>query len=265
MKSSLLPGTLAGLALAFAASAHTPYLAPNTFAARAGGVVTMDASFAETFFVPEAVFDASRFSITGPDGYSAAPDTLHTLKTRVVIEHTLPQAKGTYRFSTGRRLGALFRVWEIDGKRESSRDPDVKIPVGATIVSDFQSLTLAETYVSIDAPDRAALAPRGEGLEFVAIDHPGDLYVGERFRFIVQYDGTPLADQKVEIAEAVWTSDRTPRTETLLTDKNGQIALELREPGTWLALTRHRTQAAPGSATAEISNSYTLTFRVLEQ
>ncbi|MCD7098085.1 DUF4198 domain-containing protein [Stenotrophomonas sp. MMGLT7] len=261
---NLLAGALAWAA-AMAASAHTPYLAPSDFAPRPGQTVALDASFAETFFVPEAAFDDSRFSVTGPDGSSVAPDTVQTLKTRTVAEHTLPKAAGTYRFSTGPRLGALFRTWEVDGKRESSRDPATRIPAGAKVISDFQSLTLAETYVSVGAPDRGALAARGTGLEFVAATHPSDLYVGEHFEFIVQYDGKPLPAQKVEITEAVWTSDRKPHTETLLSDAQGRVRVTLRDAGTWLALSRYRTPAPAGAAVAEYSNSYTLTFHVLEQ
>lgn len=260
----LFAGVLAST-LAAAASAHTPYLAPSTFAPRAGETVALDAAFAEDFFVPEAVFDNSRFSVTGPDGKEAAPDVVHLLKTRAVAEHTLPKAAGTYRFSTGPRLGALFRTWEVDGKRESSRDPATKIPAGAKVLSNFQSLTLAETYVTVGAPDRTALQPRNTGIELVPTSHPNDLFVGETFDFIVQYDGVPLADQKVEITEAVWTSDRKPQVATVLTDANGKASFKLERAGTWLALTRHRTKAPAGAPVDEYSNSYTLTFRVLEQ
>ncbi len=64
---TLLTGALAWAALA-TASAHTPYLSPSNFAPQAGETVALDAAFAETFFVPEAAFDNSRFVITGPDG-----------------------------------------------------------------------------------------------------------------------------------------------------------------------------------------------------
>lgn len=157
---TLLTGTLAWAAMA-TASAHTPYLSPSNFAPQAGETVALDAAFAETFFIPEAAFDNSRFVITGPDGASTAPDAMQVFKTRAVAEHRMPQVKGTYRFSTGPRLGALFRTWEVDGKRGSSRDPAVKIPAGAKLLSNFQSLTLAETYVSIGAPDTASLRARG--------------------------------------------------------------------------------------------------------
>jgi len=263
--ATLLAGAFAG-AFANAASAHTPYLAPSNFTPRAGETLALDAAFAETFFVPEAAFDNSKFTITGPDGKSAAPDAVQLTKTRAVVEHTLPaQSKGTYRFSTGVRQGAQFRSWEVNGKQESSRDPAVKIPAGAKLTSNFQSVTLAETYVTVGAPDRGALQARGQGIEFVLKTHPNDLFVGESFEFVVQFDGKPLADQKVEITEAVWTSDRKPQVKTLLTDAQGRASLKLEQAGTWLALTRHRTKAPAGAPVDEYSNSYTLTFRVQEQ
>lgn len=260
----LLTGLLAA-SIAFAVSAHTPYLAPSDFAPQPGATIALDAAFTETFLVPEVAFDGGEFAVIGPDGKRGAPDKVQPFKLRTVVEHTLAKTPGTWRFSTGPRLGARFRTWEIDGKRESSRDAEAKVPVGAKIVSDFQSLTLAETYVTAGAPDRAALAPRGKGLELVAIDHPNDLFVGERFAFVVQYDGKPLANQPVEITEAVWTSDRKPQVVKLTTDAQGKAAMELRQAGTWVALTRHRTPAPAGSGAPEYSNSYTLTFRVLAQ
>lgn len=51
-------------ALALPAAAHTPYLAPASFEVRPDSRVTLDASFAETFFVPEVVFDNSEFVVT---------------------------------------------------------------------------------------------------------------------------------------------------------------------------------------------------------
>ncbi|MET1022774.1 MAG: DUF4198 domain-containing protein [Pseudoxanthomonas sp.] len=246
-----------------AAWAHTPYLLPSAFAPRAGQTVALDAAFAETFFVPDAAFDDSTFNVTTPDGGNAVLPS-QAMKTRTVAEYTLPAAAaGTYRLSTGPRLGALFRTWELDGKRESSRDPNVRIPAGAKVISDFQSLTQAETYISVGAPDRTALAPRNQGLELVPVTHPDDLYVGEQFEFVVQYDGKPLAGQKVELTEAVWSSDRKPQVVELDTDAQGHARFKLPQAGTWVALSRYRTPAPAGAKVAEYSNSTTLTFHVL--
>lgn len=250
--------------VAHSASAHTPYLAPSDFAPRAGQTIALDAAFAETFFTPEAAFDGSRFSVSTPQGSETAPDVVHVMKTRTVAEYTLPaDAKGTYRLSTGLRPGALFRTWEIHGKRESTRDAAVKIPAGAKVISDFQSMTLAETYVSVGAPDRVALAARGKGLEFLPVTHPDDVYVGEPFVFVVQYDGKPLAGQKVEITEAVWTSDRKPHIEQLTSDAQGKVSFTPKQAGNWLALSRYRSPAPAGAPVPEYSNSYTLSFRAL--
>ncbi len=250
-------------AVAVPAAAHTPFLAPSSFEASEGGTVSLDAGFAETFFIPEAVFDNSEFVVTDPSGKTQAPDTVQRLRTRAVVEHVLAAGKGTYRFSTGPRLGALFRVWEAGGKRESTRDPAVKIPAGAKVISDFQSLTLAETYLSVGAPNRNALAASGKGLEFVPVTHPSDLYVGESFEFVVQYDGKPLAAQPVEVTEAVWTTDRKPVEEKLQTDANGHVRLPLAKAGTFLVLSRYRSAAPAGAIAPEYSNSYSLTFHVL--
>lgn len=250
-------------ATALPAAAHTPFLAPASFDAREGSTVSLDAAFAEAFFVPEAAFDDSEFVVTDPTGRTRALETVQRLHTRTVAEQRLDAGKGTYRFSTGPRLGALFRTWEIGGKRESSRDPAARIPAGAKVISNFQSLTLAEAYVSVGAPDRAALAPRGKGLEFVPVTHPSDLYVGEDFEFVVQYDGRPLPAQKIEVTEAVWTSDRKPALETVESDAAGHVRLKLAQAGTFLALARHRSPAPAGAPVPEYSNSYTLTFHVL--
>ncbi|MGF6416875.1 putative GH25 family protein [Stenotrophomonas sp. AN71] len=263
MKTAFLMATAAlALAVSLPASAHTPYLVPSNVAPRAGQTIALDASFAETFFVPEAAFDGSQFTVTGPDG-AEAPLPSQVMKTRTVAEYTLPAGTGTYRISTGPRLGALFRTWEQNGKRESSRDPAVKIPAGAKVISDFQSLTQAVSYVTVGNPDRTALAPRNKGLELVPVTHPNDLYVGEAFDFIVQYDGKPLTDQAVEITEAVWGSDRTPQVANLKSDATGHVRLPLSTAGTWIALTRYRTVAPAGAPVAEYSNSVTLSFRVL--
>lgn len=251
-------------ALAVPAAAHTPYLAPASFSVRPDSVVTLDASFAETFFVPEVVFDNSEFVVTDPDGRQHAPDTVQRLKTRTVVEQTLPGQKGTYRFSTGNRLGAVFRTWTLNGKTGSSRDPGVPLPPGATLTSHYQSLSRSEVYLTAGAPTATALKPYGTGLELVPITHPDDLYRGEHFEFRVQYDGKPLAAQQVEINRALGTAAAQPAPQVLTTDADGKARLTLDQAGSYLALIRYRGPAPAGAAAPMYGNNYTLTFRVLE-
>jgi len=251
-------------ALAVPAAAHTPYLAPASFEVRPDSVVTLDASFAETFFVPEVVFDNSDFAVTLPDGSTRAPDTVQRLKTRAVVETRLPGQTGTYRVSTGNRLGAVFRTWEVNGKTESSRDPAKPLPPGATLTSHYQSLSRSEVYLTAGAPTTPALKPYGVGLELVPVTHPSDLYRGEHFDFIVQYDGKPLPAQKVEIHRALGDGARQPAPETLTTDASGKARFALEQAGSYLALIRYRGPAPAGAAAPMYGNNYTLSFRVLE-
>ncbi len=250
--------------LALPVAAHTPYLAPVTFQVQPTSVVTLDASFAETFFVPEVVFDNSTFAITLPDGTTTAPDTVQLLKTRAVAEYTLPGQKGTYRFSTGNRLGAVFRTWEVNGKTESSRDPSKPLPAGAKLLSHYQSLSRSEVYLTAGGPTTVALKPYGTGLELVPVTHPNDLYRGEHFDFIVQYDGKPLADQKVEFNRAMGDGQAQSAPVVVTTDSAGKARFALEHAGAYLALIRYRGPAPAGAVAPMHGNNYTLSFRVLE-
>lgn len=264
MKSSaLLVGGLLAALVPFLAHAHTPYLAPASFEPVHGGRVTLDAAFAEELFVPEVVFDDSAFVVTGPDGVSVPAQTVHRLQTRAVIEHTL-DGKGTYRFSSGRRLGAVFRTWELDGKTESTRDPAKALPAGARLIAHYQSVNLAETYVTLGAPSRSALTPYGQGLEIVPVTHPSDLYTGETFAFELRFDGAPLAGATVEIFPATGDGRSKQAAARLTTDGAGKATFALTRAGTWLAVVRHRGKAPAGAAAPAYGYGYTLSFRVLD-
>ncbi|MEP6907430.1 MAG: DUF4198 domain-containing protein, partial [Pseudoxanthomonas sp.] len=189
MTSRFLLAALLLSGTATTAYSHTPYLAPASFDPVSNGLVTLDASFGEEFFVPEVVFDNSEFQVINPDGKTVPVDTVQRLKTRAVAEHRLAAGKGTYRFSTGPRLGAIFRTWELDGKKETTRDPAKPLPTGAKWLVHYQSLSVSEAYITDGAPTQAALKPYGKGLELVPTTHPSDLYSGEQFDFTVLYDG----------------------------------------------------------------------------
>lgn len=250
-------------AVAMPVCAHTPYLAPVSFEAREGSVVSLDAAFAEAFFVPEVVFDNSEFVVLDPTGQAHAPDTVQRFKTRAVVEHKLGTGKGTYRFSTGPRLGAIFRTWELNGKTESARDPATPVPAGAKMLVHYQSLSVSEAYVTVGAPTAAAVSPYGKGLELVPATHPGDLYAGEGFDFNIHYDGRPLPKQKVEIFRATGDERSEKAVATLTTGDQGEARFAMDTPGTYLALIRYRSAAPAGAAVPEYGYNYTLTFHVL--
>lgn len=241
--------------------AHSPYLAPTQFEPLSQGWVTLDASFAEAFFVPEVVFDNSEFAVLDQAGKWVRPVTLHYLKTRVVVEHQLTE-KGTYRFSTGVRHGAIFRMYELNGERKGTRDANEILPKGAKLLDHFQSVTLAETYITSGAPSTPALAAHNKGLEVVAVTHPNDVYDGEAFRIQVLFDGKPLAAHDVQVFPASGREEKP--VVTAKTDAKGFAELTL-PAAVYVLQVRHRHAAPKDAPAPNYSYTYTLAFDVAEQ
>lgn len=253
----ILAAPFVATCLTVAASAHTPYLAPGSFAPVFGKMVTLDASFAEKFFVPEAAFTGSDFQVVHPNGTTTEPESLNTLKTRIVVEHTL-EDKGTYKFSTGRRVGRIFRIYELDGKRHVMEDPSAEYPDGAKELSFFQAVTRADTYVTKGAPSTGAIKAWGEGLEITPDTHPSEVYAGEEFNFSVQFDGSPVADQKLDVFAAAGQFSPKQAVAQLTTDANGSASFSPEKAGVYLVRARHRAPAPEGAAAPIYSHTYTL-------
>lgn len=249
--------------LSTTAAAHTPYLMPNAFEPINGGLITLDASFAERFFVPEVVFDGSDFEVRLPDGSMVKPETLVPLKSRIVVEHDMKE-EGTYRFSTGRRLGRVFKAYELNGETVTLENADEPVPEGGKLVSFYQSNTIAEAYVTRGGPTDTVLAPRGDGLEYVALSHPNDLFVGDTLQLQALFYGKPLAGLTVDIFLASQQFGDESPTLTLTSGADGAISFTPQEQGVYLLRSRHRALAPEGMAAPEISHTYTLVVEAFE-
>ena len=254
---------LGSIFLSTACLGHTPYLKPLSFEPSRAGVVTLDASFAEKFFVPEVAFANSIYLVSQPDGKTTTPDFMSQLKTRVVVEHKL-QEDGTYRFSTGKRLGRVFKMYELDGKRHSMENPAESIPKGAKLLSFFQSLTLAETYATKGAPNDVVFAAYDTGLEFVPVTHPNDLFVNEPFEFTSLFDGKPIDGLKVEVFLAKDQFTDAKSTHEIMSNTQGELSFTPKKAGTYLLLARHRSDAPATYIAPQISNTFTLVIEAIE-
>ncbi len=247
----------------FTANAHVPYLNPASFEPVRGGWVSLDAAFADKFFIPEAVFDNSRFNVRTPSGKVVVPLAVHYGHTRATAEHKV-DVDGTYRFSTGLRYGAVFHTYEQDGERKNSRDPAFVLPAGAKSIAHFQAVTQAETYVSKGAPDHAAVKASGEALELEFLSHPNDLYTDSTVRARLLYNGKPLAQQSVNAYFVTRGADDEKVTHPLTSDSAGIISFQPQQAGTYLLVSRYRT-AAPATATVPTySYTYSVVLEVTE-
>lgn len=244
------------------ALAHSPYLLVQPSMRGDSGIVSVEASLTDHFFVPDIAFNNSQFEAMMPDGKTQALDRVEVWQARTLGEHRIENAQGTWRFSTGRREGAIFKRWEIDGKTHSSRDPHADIPASAKVLANFQSIGIAESYITIGEPSNTVLAPRKKGLEIAAISHPSNLKVGEPFQFRILFNGKPLPEQPIQFTEASSTNGGgKAHVVKLTTDKKGVASFTPEHAGHWVAVTRFRTSAPKSAGVAEYSHTYSLTLR----
>lgn len=251
-------GVLATLA-ASAAFAHSPYLLPNFFDVMQRDHVSVQASFAEDFFVPDVVMKADDFHVVMPDGRREPLIPVYTRDVAVLDVGTT--APGTYRISSGIREGRVSKATVQDGQWQFFEGSEAP-PAGARVYA-IRSITTADAYVSRGSPTDAVLAPRGKGLEFQMLTHPNRLLGGGNARLRVLFEGRPLAGQQVSLQRAANDYGRTPPALEILSDGNGELVLPLAEPGLYHAMTRHRF-ALPGAEAKAESHTYAVTLEVTE-
>jgi uncharacterized GH25 family protein len=243
------------------AKAHTPFIVPASFEPLHQGWVSLDAGFSETFFQSDVAFDKGNFQVLTPKGDWVAPARLEQFTSRSVLEYQA-QEEGTYRFTTGSRLGAVFRMYELNGERKHTRDPKEVLPKGHKLLDHYQSVTLAETYVTLKAPTRIALKPYNKGLELVPVTHPNDLYAGEVFEFSVLLDGKPLADAPVTVYAAQNGGQQDEPALKATTDSTGKASVTLAKSGVYLLHLRKSAPAPKGAEAPNYGYVYTLSFLV---
>ena len=265
-RTAIGPASRALFALAMAtlwpsgAGAHTSYLNPNLFSTVAAERITIEASFTEDFLRPEFAVDAQDFHLYRPDGSRGAYDNIVPLSQMTVLESDLTEP-GTYRFTTGERLGRTGRLARIDGLWRPL-EPGSEPPPDAEI-RPSQTATVADVYVSKGAPTTAVLDVEIGRLAIRPLTHPSEIYLGEGFSFHVLFDGAALPNQVVHLYRDGGSYDETPFEQVLHTDANGVVALSFDMPGIYLVMTRFGAEAPTGAETPLRSYTTSLTFEVV--
>ncbi|MEJ0061558.1 MAG: DUF4198 domain-containing protein [Terricaulis sp.] len=257
-----MKGMIWGLALMLAptaASAHTSYLKPNSFGSAEANAVTIEASFTEDFLRPEIPVESQDWHLYRPDGLRDTYDNVVVLRQMTVLESDLTEP-GTYRFTTGERLGRTSTQARIDGQWRPL-EPGAAAPAGAP-TRQSQTATVADVYVTKGAPSDAVLGIAVGHLAIRPLTHPSAIFLDDGFRFRVAFDGAPLANQDVNVYRDGGIYDETPFHQVFRTDSNGELHLSFDRPGAYLIMTRHSADAPAGSATQIRSYTTSLTFEV---
>lgn len=286
---------LAGFSLiATAASAHTPYLVPSSFAPDRA-FVTVEAAMTEgNFFVPDFPIRPGDYSATGPDGQTVSLGAGTVFKEFGVIEVPLPTT-GTWRIGTGERPGRTMTWAKVDGEwrpvravsagapapmapapgapaspteRRPEGEPgrvepieDSAVPVGAETMQ-VQAFVKAETYVSRGAPTTGALKPTGVGFEFAPKTHPNELYAGEAFKFGLIFDGKPLSGVEFAIARGGDAYAERRFNASGKSDAVGLASVTFADPGVYVIEIHYPGPVASNLPPAAKTVVYSLTLEV---
>lgn len=246
--------------------AHTPYVLPNAFSTSKGKKVTAVSSFTEEFFVPDFKVESDDFHLVLPDGTRSEYGNTVVLDQVTVLENEL-ETEGTYRLSTGDRLGRKFTMKRVEdgwdyirggmgegGERET-------IPEGVE-TAEFQSHTVAVAYVTKGAPTQDAVGQTGTGLEIVPITHPSEIYVDDGFELQLTFNGDPVKKHEMKVYRQGGKYEEPNYEIVTSTNKKGKVSLEFGEPGVYVVMTRHQDEAPGGSETPYRSYTISLTFEV---
>ncbi len=246
--------------------AHTSFVMPNVFSTSSAKRVTAITSFTEDFFQPEVNVESDDFHVLLPDGHRADFAGVNVLSQLTVLETPL-DADGTYRLTTGSRLGRKFQMKQVDGGWDYIRrmggergEPEV-LPEG-TVTGEFQTETVAMAYVSKGAPTAAAFKPSGRGLEILPQTHPSEIYVDQGFAFTLLFNGQPLADHVLTLYRQGGGYDDPAFEAEVTTGADGTVTLPFKAAGIYGLMTRHQGASPAGAETPYRSYTVALTFEV---
>ncbi len=242
------------------AAAHVSFMEPSVFVTVQAEIVTIEASFAEDFmFRPEIAVTSEDFHVVQPDGQRTPFSRIEAFSQVTILESGLPQP-GTYRFTTGERLGRTSTYVQDQGQWRPLA-PGETAPAGAPAMAS-QTATVSDVYVTKGAPSDAAQQVEIGRLAIVPVTHPNAIYRDEGAVFEIRFDGQPMAGQELELDRQGGDYEEPRFGQAIKSDAAGRVTLTFDQAGVYLLHTRHRADAPPGSATPMRSYTTSLTFEV---
>ncbi|HWA01413.1 MAG TPA: DUF4198 domain-containing protein [Caulobacterales bacterium] len=255
-----LAACVATLLLTSAAHALTAYVLPRDFSLEASETTaTVEAAYGDQFFAPSIGLSSPDFRVVQPNGARvgfAATDVnaqrgIYTLAT---------QNEGTYRVTTGEILGAVTTMVAVDGEWRPLAAGETP-PEGADTTT-LQTATVAETYITKVRPDAAAYATPVGRLAIVPVTHPNRVSLATGFEVQLLFDGQPMGNMAIVLYAAGDPETKLDRFVT--TDANGHATFTFTQPGPYVAVVRHRTNAPEGAGVTVRSYTTSLAFEVLQ-
>lgn len=258
LKTILLAATFLASAIG-AASAHTAFLVPRDFTPD-GDYASAEGAFATTFFTPEIGITSEDFHAIRPGGARGGFSTFGVGSQSTTMELSA-HLEGTYRFSTGERVGVVNTLVGVDGAWRPLAEGETP-PEGAPI-STLQTVTVAETYVSKVRPTEDAYATPVGRLAIRPVTHPNRVSVADGLTLELLFDGQPFPNMPfVLYGQGDLESDLD---RTFVTDAQGRATIRVDQPGVYAVVIRHRGDAPAGSQAQVHSYTTSLTFEAVSE
>lgn len=214
--------------------------------------------------MPDFKVESDDFHLILPDGSRSGYGNVVMFDQVTILENALEE-EGTYRLSTGDRLGRKFKMKRVEEgwdyvRRGEEGEPEV-VPEGVE-TAEFQSQTVAVAYVSKGAPTATVLKQSGSGLEIAPITHPSEIYLDEGFEFGLTFNGKPLKGHEMFVYRQGGSYEEPEYEVKATTSKKGVISLTFDRPGVYVVMTRLQDKAPAGAETPYRSYTISLTFEV---
>lgn len=243
------------------AFAHAGFLVPLLDESDTSGKVLLNATFSDTFPEAEIALRSDVWTIITPTGEPKAFDKTVSDASRTVLRAYLLE-EGTYRLSSGERLGRTGEVARIDGafiRLGSDGVAKADLPKGAEIMTS-QTATVSDIYLSRGTPGAGMPDSRIGRLAIVPVSDPSVFAPGDRLTFTIEFDDEPLSDMPVTAFVPGGSREEGAPDTTLLSDANGQVSLSCETKGAHLLMVRHLSLAPEGAETDVRSYTTTLTL-----
>jgi len=255
---SLIAGAAASLLpIAAPAFAHAGFLYPIVDRSDGSGEILLEASFTDTFPVPDIALESPGWAIIAPDGtqrqFASVSVTEEATRLRAVLDQ-----EGTYRFSSGERLGRKGEVAFVNGEYVRIGEdgtPRSALPQDARVLTS-QTATVSDLYLRRGEGGAFSALPAGR-LTIRPLSDPTELQPGETLEVEISFDGAPMANTPL----IVHTTQAHSEGRAERTDTKGRFALPVTDEEGALILVRHIAPAPPGATTDVRSYTTTLTLR----
>ena len=259
--ATLLGAVLSGSLAILPASAHAGFLLPVSGDNDASGRVVLIASFSDNFPEVDIALTSDHWALTAPDGSPAPLGRIAETSQQTVVEALLP-ADGTWRLSTGERLGRLGEVALTGGEyvRLGGDGPTREtLPEDASVLTS-QTATVSDLYLTRGAATDGVLGRPNGRLAIVPDANPTGLGAGDTLVVTILFDGEPLDDAPLSIFTPSNSGKEGADDTSLLTGADGKVTVDLASPGPHLLMIRHIAAAPEGAATDVRSYTSALTL-----